>query len=128
MNTEKTHKLDQLFHPRSIAVVGASTGNNRQAFGGNSLILGSIRQNFNGYIYPKGVDIFCRNMTGAKEQSGKPMAFVIERDTDLIRSNLMAELEKRFREDGLMVFPTFDLAAKALVNLNLYHEHLLNQG
>jgi len=73
----------------------------------------------------KGVDMFCRNMAEAKEQLGKPMAFALERDTDVIRSNLMTDLEKRFREAGLMVFPTFDLAAKALVNLNRYQEYLL---
>jgi acyl-CoA synthetase (NDP forming) len=75
----------------------------------------------------KGMDGFCRNMAGAKEQLGQPLAFVLERDTDIIRSNLMAELEKRFREIGLMVFPTFDLAAKALVNLSRYQEFLSTQ-
>lgn len=72
----------------------------------------------------KGVDVFCRNMADAKESLGKPMVFVLERDTDMARSHLMTDLEKRFKEAGLTVFPTFDLAAKVLVNLNLYHEYL----
>jgi len=75
----------------------------------------------------KGVDMFCRNMAEAKEKIDKPMVFVLERDSDVIRSNLMAELEKRFRETGLTVFPTFNLAAKALVNLSRYQEFLLTQ-
>ena len=75
----------------------------------------------------KGVDMFCRNMAEAKEKLGKPMVFVLEKDTDVMRSSLMSDLEKRFREAGLMVFPTFDLAAKALVNLNWYQEFFLTQ-
>ena len=45
------HPLHRLFYPKSIAMVGASPKVGR-GFGGNSPILGAIRQNFQGQIYP----------------------------------------------------------------------------
>ncbi|MBU4317935.1 MAG: acetate--CoA ligase family protein [Proteobacteria bacterium] len=45
------HQLHRLFYPESIAMVGASPKGNF-GFGGNGPILGSIRQNFQGNIYP----------------------------------------------------------------------------
>jgi acyl-CoA synthetase (NDP forming) len=45
------HPLQKLFYPESIAVVGASPKGNF-GFGGNGPILGAIRQNFQGNIYP----------------------------------------------------------------------------
>jgi acyl-CoA synthetase (NDP forming) len=52
LNAEKSHALDRLFYPRSIAVVGASTGNNSHILRDNNPILGSIKQSFKGKIYP----------------------------------------------------------------------------
>ena len=45
------HPLHNLFYPKSIAVVGA-TPKGAFGFGGNGPILGSVRQNFQGDIYP----------------------------------------------------------------------------
>ena len=44
--------LERLFHPRSIAVVGASTRRGATWDSGNAYINGCIRQSFNGRLFP----------------------------------------------------------------------------
>ena len=56
MTVNKTHELDRLFYPKSIAVIGASAkagnGMGMGGPGGNNYIKGAITMNFNGKIYP----------------------------------------------------------------------------
>jgi acyl-CoA synthetase (NDP forming) len=52
MSENVSESLDQLFYPRSIAVVGASPKRGGMMWGGNSFIAGSIRHNFQGLIHP----------------------------------------------------------------------------
>ena len=56
----------------------------------------------------------------------KPMVVVLERDRDPIRDHLTAALEERYREAGITVFPSFDLAARVLFNLYGYQAYLRN--
>ena len=45
-------ELDLLFHPRSIAVVGASPKKTWDWTSGNSWIAGSVKMAFHGSVYP----------------------------------------------------------------------------
>ncbi|MCK9274901.1 MAG: CoA-binding protein [Syntrophales bacterium] len=46
------HELDRLFHPKNIAIVGASKKGSGFMWGGNTFIEGTIKMNFQGRIYP----------------------------------------------------------------------------
>jgi len=52
MTTTSTPDLHRLFHPQSVAVVGASTKRGYTWDSGNAYINGCIRQSFNGRLYP----------------------------------------------------------------------------
>ncbi|MDY6844551.1 MAG: CoA-binding protein [Thermodesulfobacteriota bacterium] len=52
MLEELSHNLDQLFYPKSIAVVGASPRRGRVWSSGNSYLAGSMEQDFQGRLFP----------------------------------------------------------------------------
>ncbi|MDY6933613.1 MAG: CoA-binding protein [Spirochaetota bacterium] len=52
MSLATDNKLERLFYPKNIAVIGASPKSGAFLFGGNGFILGSIKLNFQGGIYP----------------------------------------------------------------------------
>ena len=52
MTPSPSHDLHKLFHPRSVAVVGASTRRGTTWDSGNAYINGCIRQSFKGRLFP----------------------------------------------------------------------------
>jgi len=44
--------MDRLFHPKTIAVVGASSSGSGIMWGGNTYLEGSVKMNFRGKLYP----------------------------------------------------------------------------
>ena len=52
MTSKKTHELDRLFYPKTVAFVGASPKMAGPMWGANGFIGGYVRLNFQGKIYP----------------------------------------------------------------------------
>jgi acetyltransferase len=50
--SESHNGLDRLFYPKTVAMVGASPKSGKGWSSGNAYIRGSIKQNFQGKIYP----------------------------------------------------------------------------
>ncbi|MBN1664780.1 MAG: CoA-binding protein [Deltaproteobacteria bacterium] len=48
----KQTDMDRLFYPKTIAVVGASSGGSGAMWGGNTYLEGSVKMNFSGKLYP----------------------------------------------------------------------------
>ena len=72
----------------------------------------------------RGLTMFLDLMIEAKKLFGKPLLSILERELDPMIEGARQETEERFREAGIATFPTFQVAAKVLVNLKKYRDYL----
>ena len=99
------HPLHRLFYPQSIAMVGASPRGS-SGFGGNGPILGAIKQNFQGQIYP--VHPKARTILGYKAYAS---VRDIPGDVDLVIFSVPLAVVEKVMED---------CAAKGVKFVHLY--------
>ncbi|MBW1711226.1 MAG: CoA-binding protein [Deltaproteobacteria bacterium] len=76
----------------------------------------------------RGLNMFLDLMIEANKLLQKPLLTILEREQDPILEGARQETEERFREAGIATFPTFQVAARVLVNLKKYRDFLSSEG